>query len=79
MFGSFHIEHCVLIMHGEIIRGSGLFEILNNNEFSILALVLLLMQSFFCSAIFSSAFISTLKVVVCLFVKQIPPMYQWWK
>ena len=36
MFGCLHIEHCALIMHGEISRGSGLFEILNNNEFLII-------------------------------------------
>ena len=36
MFGSLHIEHNLLNMHGELIRGSGLYELLENNEFSII-------------------------------------------
>ena len=30
------MEHCLLMMYGELIKGSGLFEILSNNNLSII-------------------------------------------
>ena len=36
MFRSLHIEHNLLTMHGELIQGRGLYELLENNEFSII-------------------------------------------
>ena len=34
--GGLHIEHSLLIVHGELIKGSGLYDILSNNNFSII-------------------------------------------
>ena len=36
LFGGLHIEQHLLIIHGEVIKGSGLQEILEKNKFSIL-------------------------------------------
>ena len=36
LLGGLHIEHSLLIVHGELIKGSGLYDILSNNNFSII-------------------------------------------
>ena len=36
MFGALHIEKSLLVLHGDIIRGSGLLEILQTNELSVM-------------------------------------------
>ena len=36
MFGALHIEKILLVLHGDIIRGSGLLEILQANELSVI-------------------------------------------
>ena len=36
LLGGLHIEHCLLSLHGELIKGSGMYEILTNNNFSII-------------------------------------------
>ena len=36
MFGGLHLEHALLLIHGELIQGSGLYEILHINNLSII-------------------------------------------
>ena len=36
MFGGLHLEHTLLLIHGELIQGSGLYEILHINNVSII-------------------------------------------
>ena len=36
LFGGLHFEQCMLVIHGELIKGSGLYEILKNNGLSII-------------------------------------------
>ena len=38
LFGQLHIEQCLLLIHGQMIKGSGLLEILTENKFSIIGL-----------------------------------------
>ena len=38
LFGQLHIEQCVLVIHGQMIEGSGLLEILTENKFSMIVL-----------------------------------------
>ena len=38
VFGQFHIEQCILVIHGQLIKGSGLLEILTENKFSMIGL-----------------------------------------
>ena len=38
IFGQLHIEQCLLVIHGQLIKGSGLFEILTENRFSMIGL-----------------------------------------
>ena len=38
LFGQLHIEQCLLVIHGQLIKGSGLFEILTENKFSMIGL-----------------------------------------
>ena len=37
MLGGLHIEQCLLVIHGQLIKGSGLHEILNKNHLSIMS------------------------------------------
>ena len=41
LFGGLHFEQCILMIHGELIKGSGLQEILDKMTFQLLAQVLL--------------------------------------
>ena len=38
LFGQIHIEQCLLVIHGKMIKGSGLLEILSENKFSMVEL-----------------------------------------
>ena len=38
VFGQLHIEQCILVIHGQLIKGSGLLEILTENKFSMIGL-----------------------------------------
>ena len=38
LFGQLHIEQCILVTHGQLIKGSGLLEILTENKFSMIGL-----------------------------------------
>ena len=38
LFGQLHIEQCILVIHGQLIKGSGLLEILTENKFSMIGL-----------------------------------------
>ena len=38
LFGQLHIEQCILVIHGQLIEGSGLLEILTENRFSMIGL-----------------------------------------
>ena len=36
IFGQLHIEQCLLVIHGQLIKGSELLEILRENQFSMI-------------------------------------------
>ena len=36
MFGGLHFEQCILTIHGELIKGSGLYKLLSNNNLSVI-------------------------------------------
>ena len=36
LLGGLHIEHCLLSVHGELVKGSGLLEVLAKNNLSII-------------------------------------------
>ena len=36
LLGGLHLEHCLLTIHGELVKGSGLYEVLNSNNLSII-------------------------------------------
>ena len=38
LFGQLYIEQCLLVIHGQMIKGSGLLEILTENKFSMIGL-----------------------------------------
>ena len=38
LFGQLHIEQCILVIHGQLVKGSGLLEILTENKFSKIGL-----------------------------------------
>ena len=38
LFGQLHIGQCLLVIHGQLIKGSGLLEILTENKFSMIGL-----------------------------------------
>ena len=38
LFGQLHIEQCLLVIHGQMIKGSGLLEILTEKKFSMIGL-----------------------------------------
>ena len=38
LFGQIHIEQCLLLIHGKMIKGSGLLEILSEKKFSMAGL-----------------------------------------
>ena len=38
LFGQFHIEQCLLVIHGQMIKGLRLLKILNENKFSMIGL-----------------------------------------
>ena len=38
LFRQLHIEQCLLVIHGQMIKGSGLLEILTENKFSMIGL-----------------------------------------
>ena len=38
IFEQLHIEQCLLVIHGQLIKGSGLLEILRENQFSMIGL-----------------------------------------
>ena len=38
LFGQLHIELCILVIHGQLIKGSGLLETLTEKKFSMIGL-----------------------------------------
>lgn len=36
LLGGFHVEHCLFSLHTELVKGSGFYEILANNNISII-------------------------------------------